>query len=239
MPSYGIRSPKSRVADFRFDFSGLDDPSGHEDERKRLYGIIPEDWLPDFYKQGYNNSIEGMAYQMIAGKQFFEIDPQYNPGMFRDIMATISSFITPTDILAMATGGGIAAKALNKYGTKAAQLALRQTNLPKHIVAEMTEAGMKDAAANAGRAQIRAAAGLASDAGKMQMRAAVGAGGFGFYSGLQSAELQVLQDRDKDHIQGLADATKSFAYGFGNGSVHGAAIGAVTGGLGQLGRMAG
>ena len=239
MPSYGIRSPKSRVADFRFDFSGLDDPSGHEDERKRLYGIIPEDWLPDFYKQGYNNSIEGMAYQMIAGKQFFEIDPQYNPGMFRDIMATISSFITPTDILAMATGGGIAAKALNKYGTKAAQLALRQTNLPKHIVAEMTEAGMKDAAANAGRAQIRAAAGLASDAGKMQMRAAVGAGGFGFYSGLQSAELQVLQDRDKDHIQGLADATKSFAYGFGKGSVHGAAIGAVTGGLGQLGRMAG
>ena len=239
MSSYGKKTPQGRVADFNFDFSGLDDPSRHNDERKRLYGIIPEDFLPDFYKEGYNNSIEGMAYQMVTGKQFFEIDHNYNPGMVRDIMATISSFLTPTDILTMATGGGLAAKALNKYGTKAAQTALRQTNLPKHIVAEMTEAGMKDAAANASRAQIRAAAGLASDVGKMQMRAAVGAGGFGFYSGLQSAELQVLQDRDKDHIQGLADASKSFAYGFGKGSVHGAAIGAVTGGLGQLGRMAG
>jgi len=182
MSSYGKKTPQGRVADFNFDFSGLDDPSRHNDERKRLYGIIPEDFLPDFYKEGYNNSIEGMAYQMVAGKQFFEIDHNYNPGMVRDIMATISSFITPTDILAMATGGGLAAKALGKYGTKAAQTALTQTNLPKHIVAKMTEAGMKDAAANAGRAQIRAAAGLASDAGKMQMSAAFGAGGFGFYS---------------------------------------------------------
>ena len=48
MSSYGKKTPQGRVADFNFDFSGLDDPSRHNDERKRLYGIIPEDFLPDF-----------------------------------------------------------------------------------------------------------------------------------------------------------------------------------------------
>jgi len=225
MPTYGLKSSqKNSVPSFDFNFAPLSDPSQYEDERKRLYGVIPETWLPDFYKEGYNNSIEGMAYQMITGKQFFDFEPNYNKGVVRDIMATISSFITPTDILAMATGGGLAARALNKYGTKAAQLAMKQTNLPKSVITKFAEEGIMDAA---------------TFAGKTQLRAATGAGGFGFYSGLQSAELQVLQERDKGHIAGLADASKSFAYGFGKGSVHGAAIGAVTGGLGQLGRVAG
>jgi len=224
--SYGVRNPADSLwaATTTFDFSPLNDVSSYEDERKKLYGIIPEDWIPDFYKEGYNNSIEGMAYQMISGKQFFDIDPTKNPGMVNDIMATISSFITPTDILSMATGGGIAAKILGKYGSKTMQIAMKQTNLPKSVIKKAVEAGTMDAVSHATKAKLRAT---------------VGAGGFGFYSGLQNAELQVLQDRDMGHIKDLGDATQAFASGFGKGAVHGAAIGAVTGGLGQLGRMAG
>jgi len=224
--SYGVRNPADSLwaATTTFDFSPLNDVSSYEDERKKLYGIIPEDWIPDFYKEGYNNSIEGMAYQMISGKQFFDIDPTKNPEMINDIMATISSFITPTDILSMATGGGIAAKILGKYGSKTMQIAMKQTNLPKSVIKKAVEAGTMDAVSHATKAKLRAT---------------VGAGGFGFYSGLQNAELQVLQDRDMGHIKDLGDATQAFASGFGKGAVHGAAIGAVTGGLGQLGRMAG
>ena len=222
--SYGLRSTEASLADTSLNLSALSNPSGYEDERKKLYGIIPEDWIPDFYKEGYNNSIEGMAYQMISGKQFFEIEPDYNRGMIDDVMATIASFITPTDLLAMATGAGFATKALSKYGSQAMKIAIKQTNLPKSVIKKATEAGLKSAASNATKAKLRAT---------------VGAGGFGFYSGLQSAELQVLQERDLGHIKDLGDATKAFASGFGSGAVHGAAIGAVTGGLGQLGRMAG
>ena len=124
MSYYGIRKPKNRVADTKFNFSDFTDSSAYEDERKRLYGIIPEDWLPEFYKQGYNNSIEGMAYQMISGKQFFDdIDPN-NKGMLNDIMATIASFITPTDILAMSTGAKFAGSLIGKYGSDTLKIAL-------------------------------------------------------------------------------------------------------------------
>ena len=224
MSYFGVLNPANRVADVKFDFSSFTDASSYEDERKRLWGIIPEDYIPEVYKQGYNNSIEGMAYQMISGKQFFDdIDPN-NKGMLNDVMATIASFITPTDVLAMATGTKIAGKLLGNYGSKAMQIALKQTNLPKSVLAEAIEKGTMNAVSNSTKAGLRAS---------------LGAGGFGFYSGLQSAELEVLQRRDMGHIKDLADATKAFTYGFGTGSVHGAAIGAVTGGLGQLGKMAG
>ena len=116
MSYFGVLNPANRVADVKFDFSSFTDASSYEDERKRLWGIIPEDYIPEVYKQGYNNSIEGMAYQMITGKQFFDdIDPN-NKGMLNDVMATIASFITPTDVLAMATGTKIAGKLLGNYG---------------------------------------------------------------------------------------------------------------------------
>ena len=236
MSYYGIRKPKNRVADVKFNFSDFTDSSAYEDERKRLYGIIPEDWLPEFYKQGYNNSIEGMAYQMISGKQFFDdIDPN-NKGMLNDIMATIASFITPTDILAMSTGAKFAGKLIGKYGSDTLKIALGSTNLPKYLLAEAVEGGTKHAIANASKSALKKSL---SNTTQAKLRASLGAGGFGFYSGLQNAELQVLQKRDMGHITNLADATKAFAGGFGKGAVHGAAIGAVTGGLGQLGKMAG
>ena len=36
------------------------------------YGV-PGDWLPDWVKQGYNNSIEGLAINLATGKPHFDI----------------------------------------------------------------------------------------------------------------------------------------------------------------------
>ena len=43
--SYGLRSTEASLADTSLNLSALSNPSGYEDERKKLYGIIPEDWI--------------------------------------------------------------------------------------------------------------------------------------------------------------------------------------------------
>ena len=35
---------------------------------EKLYGFVPGRWLPNWVKQGYNQSIEGMAQQFVKGK---------------------------------------------------------------------------------------------------------------------------------------------------------------------------
>ena len=34
-------------------------------------------WLPDFIKEGYNNSITGLAQQIKTGKQAFKVSEKY------------------------------------------------------------------------------------------------------------------------------------------------------------------
>ena len=38
-----------------------------------LYGFIPTGWMPDWMKAGYNNSIEGLSYQLATGNQFYDL----------------------------------------------------------------------------------------------------------------------------------------------------------------------
>ena len=40
-------------------------------EDAKLYGFVPGKWLPDWVKEGYNNSIEGLGYQIATGQRFF------------------------------------------------------------------------------------------------------------------------------------------------------------------------
>ena len=40
---------------------------------ENLYGFIPGDWLPSWVKDGYNNSIEGLTYQIATGKPKFDL----------------------------------------------------------------------------------------------------------------------------------------------------------------------
>ena len=41
-------------------------------EDKDLYGFIPGDWLPDWVKAGYNQSITGLAEQVATGEARFD-----------------------------------------------------------------------------------------------------------------------------------------------------------------------
>ena len=90
---------------------------------KDLYGFIPGDWLPDWVKHGYNNSIEGLGYQIATGKSYFDIgtyaqDEKDYP-FLEDIGSTVTSFLTITDIATIA-GGGFGAGAIANMGYKKA-----------------------------------------------------------------------------------------------------------------------
>ena len=88
-----------------------------------LYGFIPGEWLPDWVKHGYNNSIEGLGYQIATGKSYFDIgtyaqDEKDYP-FLEDIGSTVTSFLTITDLATIA-GGGIGAGAIANMGYKKA-----------------------------------------------------------------------------------------------------------------------
>ena len=90
---------------------------------KDLYGFIPGDWLPNWVKQGYNNSIEGLTYNIAKGESFYDLgeyakNPEDIP-ILEDIGSTLISFITPTDIAALTAGGGLGGLAY-KQGLKTA-----------------------------------------------------------------------------------------------------------------------
>ena len=87
-------------------------------EDKDLYGFIPGDWLPDWVKAGYNQSITGLSEQIATGDARFDLS-NYDPGILEDVGATIISFIQPADLALMIGGGGIGGLAA-KSATKAA-----------------------------------------------------------------------------------------------------------------------
>ena len=93
-------------------------PGGQTEKERKLYGFIPGEWLPDWVKQGYNQSIEGMARQVMNGEQVFKVDEGYDPNMAEDIAATVMSFATPTVFAAMVMGGGSGGAAVKGLAVK-------------------------------------------------------------------------------------------------------------------------
>ena len=184
---------------------------------EKLYGFIPGGWLPDWVKQGYNQSIEGMAREVLRGKPVFNVDQNYDPNMLEDIGATVVSFLTPTDVGSMFLGGGIGGLAVKKMATK-----------------KLIQAGINDKVANVAvgtgfkriQNQKERAAKLAVkfNRGKVMeqagAKATTGASGLGFYSGLQSMLGQEVTNDDISLVQTVKDATI------------GATLGAATGGVG-------
>ena len=56
-------------------------PGGQTERERRLYGFIPGEWLPNWVKQGYNQSIEGMARQIMNGEEVFKVAKAYDHNM--------------------------------------------------------------------------------------------------------------------------------------------------------------
>ena len=182
-------------------------PGGQPEKERRLYGFIPGEWLPNWVKQGYNQSIEGMARQVMKGEQVFKVDEGYDPNMAEDVLATVMSFATPTDVAALALGGGIGTAAVKGAAVKSATKEFARRAAVK--------SGMEKSAAV--RLVNQAAPKILSQA---SAKAVTGATGLGFYSGLQSSLGQKITRDDIDLVTTLKDASK------------GAVLGAATGGVG-------
>ena len=82
-------------------------------------------WLPDFVKQGYNDSITGMARELAIGKKPFELE-NYNPGILSDIGSSMVSLFMPADLILMAGTGGAAGIAVKSAAGRAGKMATKQ-----------------------------------------------------------------------------------------------------------------
>ena len=171
---------------------------------------FPESWLPDFVKDGYNNSLEGLYRQIESGEKVFEIDENYDPNFLQDIGATVISFGQPTDIAALWFGGGIGGLSV-KATTKQAAASLMKSGMKKEVAEVAVLKGAKSVAKK-----------LAFD--KKAVRQLVGAkqaGGLGFYSFLQNAEVSKLTEGDIDWMGSLEAGTKGAILGRLSGGVGG------------------
>ena len=203
-----------------------------------LYGYEPTgNWLPDWVKAGYNSSLTGLSEQIATGRQRFNLG-DYEPGMLEDIGATLVSFLMPADLATMVAGGGVAgfgARAAVKESTKKAiQLAAKQhiggKAVSKGLVNNILNKEMKEATRKLtlqGLTPSKAKKVIDAGAQKVLHQSLIsgagGAGGLGFYSGLQSSLGQIADpDMEFDAVMALKDASK------------GAILGAVTAGTQPL-----
>ena len=208
-----------------------------------LYGFIPGEWLPTWVKDGYNNSIEGLAQQVITGNKVFEVG-QYEKENFstlEDVGSTVVSFLTLTDLGTMFAGGGLGGLAVRGTAQTAAREAIKaglKTGVKKKLAGELSEEIVgKVVKQNAPRAvQLLARnGGVSREAAEqvigtaservtkalMKEQAVVGASGLGFYSGLSSALGQKATTDDISITQTLADTARGSALGLitaGSGS---------------------
>mgnify|MGYP003646729867 CR=1 FL=1 len=170
---------------------------------------MPESYLPNWIKAGYNNSITGLATQITTGKQAFKISEKYDPNMAEDVAATLVSFFMPADMAIFAGGGGIGGTVL-KASTKQAMKAMVKSGMKK---------GIAESAAERGAMQFAKRAAFDKRA-VMKHAASKQAGALGFYSGVQNAQLQKIQSGDIKFMDTLEATAK------------GAVLGGVTGGIG-------
>ena len=146
------------------------------------------DSLPNWWKKGYNDSITGMADELMTGNKRFNLEG-YDPGVVEDIASFAASmFASPADLgLTIATGG---------VGSKVGQSVAR-----KLITKKLLRSGVASSKANViGRRAARKAYGVGI--GKAS-------GGLAGYEGVKSAFTQKLETGDikpeeviKDTISG-------------------------------------
>ena len=61
------------------------------EEEQKASGSALWDYIPDFIKRGYNDSITGMAQQLATGEAPFDLE-NYDPSVLGDIGAGVISF---------------------------------------------------------------------------------------------------------------------------------------------------
>ena len=146
------------------------------------------DSLPNWWKKGYNNSITGMADELMTGNKRFNLEG-YDPGVVEDIASFAASmFASPADLGITIASGGVGAK-------------VGQSVARKLITKKLLRSGVASSKANViGRRAARKAYGVGI--GKAS-------GGLAGYEGVKSAFTQKLETGDikpeeviKDTISG-------------------------------------
>ena len=201
-------------------------------EDENLYGFIPGDWLPDWVKAGYNQSIQGLSERILTGNERFDLK-NYNPSLLEDIGSTLVSFLQPADIgLMIATGGvgGLAAKSATKSAVKKAlqsnlgKGARVSDDLVKQIISKETREQAKTRLGVYGGIGFKKADEIIEKVAPRVVHQAIQAGAvggvnLGFYSGLQSSLGQIADpNQEFDLLMNIKNASK------------GAVLGAVTAG---------
>ena len=203
-------------------------------EDKDLYGFIPGDWLPDWVKAGYNQSITGLAEQVATGDARFDLS-NYKPDILEDVGASIISFLQPADVLTMIGTGGIGGLAVKSATKTAVKKAVQQgvgkgvavsDDLARAIVGKNAEEAKRRLLLN--KVPLKTAEEVIKKAtprvvNQAFQAATVGGTQLGFYSGLQSSLGQIADpDQEFDLLMNIKNASK------------GAVLGATTGALGPV-----
>ena len=203
-------------------------------EDKDLYGFIPGDWLPDWVKAGYNQSITGLAEQVATGEARFDLS-NYKPDILEDVGASIISFLQPADVLTMIGTGGIGGLAVKSATKTAVKKAVQQgvgkgvavsDDLARAIVGKNAEEAKRRLLLN--KVPLKTAEEVIKKAtprvvNQAFQAATVGGTQLGFYSGLQSSLGQIADpDQEFDLLMNIKNASK------------GAVLGATTGALGPV-----
>lgn len=212
-------------------------------ENAELYGFIPGKWLPEWVKEGYNNSIEGLGYQIATGQRFFEVSEDYldNKSFAEDVGQSVMSFFTIADMGSLIAGGGIAGGIANVGYKNAAKQTIKQlikNNVQKGLSKEAAErAAQKTVTQLVSKNKKKAAQVIRASSGmknkiseklaleiveegakklpnKIMSSAIGGGGGLGFYGGLQSAFGQELQSGDISALMVTKDAAINAGLGF-------------------------
>jgi len=194
-----------------------------------------------------------LGYQIATGQSFFDVGEDYekNKGLAEDIGQSVVSFLTLSDMGTLIAGGGLAGGIANIGYKQAAKQTIKQLvkknisnglgkeaseRIAKKTVAQLVSKNKKKAAQI-----IRGSSGIKNkiseelameivEAGaktlpsKMMTQAIGGAGGLGFYGGLQSGFGQELQTGDISAVAVTKDAAINAGLGFvtaGSGSAFG------------------
>jgi len=174
------------------------------EEKQKTSGASLWNYIPDFIKRGYNESITGMAQQLATGEAPFDLE-DYDPSVLGDIGAGVISFFMPADIATFAAGGGIGGVAAKKAGKLALSQMIR-AGIKKDFAKDVLEKG---ATTLAGRAGVAAGTGAAA---------------LGSYSGIADAMAQEINTNNIDFGQVIKEAGKGAVLGAITGGIGGRAV---------------
>ena len=137
---------------------------------------------PDFVKQAYNQSLTGLAQQMVTGEQAFDLSG-YNPTVVEDIAATVLSFVMPLDAITLGITGGAGGLIVNQ-GSKVVIKMLVKAGVKKELAEQAAQRAVTQVFAKGIESGVR----------------------LGGYTGAHEATRQLAIDGELD-FDGIGDAT--------------------------------